>query len=180
MKTAIYVVTALLTIAALVLGYRAFTHEEMARPNGPPPAAVDAAKDDSAGADSVQSAAPSVPADIRAHIREHADLIRLASPNPYQVVESPLEVSGRARGVWFFEASFPLVLVDWDGRIIAEGYASAEGEWMTEEFVPFRGTIEFETPEYGERGTLILQKHNASDRPELDDALEVPVRFDVE
>lgn len=189
MKTAIYAVTALLTLAALVLGYRALTDEEMTGPNGSPPAAVDSAMDDAASVDSVRSAPSSptdasrpmeTPIDVRRHIQEHADLIRLASPTPYQVVESPLEVSGRARGVWFFEASFPLVLVDWDGRIIAEGYASAEGEWMTEEFVPFRGTIEFERPEYGERGTLILQKHNASDRPELDDALEVPVRFEVD
>ena len=179
MKTAIYVVSAMLTVAALVLGYRAFTDEEMASPNWAPPAAADSAAADSAPTQA-SSGLAGTPIDVRRHIEEHADLIRLASPNPYQVIESPLEVSGRARGVWFFEASFPLVLVDWDGRIIAEGYASAEGEWMTEEFVPFRGTIEFETPDYGERGTLILRKHNASDRPELDDALEVPVRFDVE
>jgi hypothetical protein len=120
----------------------------------------------------------SVPADIQAHIDEHADLIRLESPEPLDVITSPLEVTGRARGFWYFEASFPVVLVDWDGLIIAEGIATAEGEWMTEEFVPFRATLEFETPDYGERGTIILQKHNASGLPEHDDALEVPVRFE--
>ncbi|MFW6084701.1 MAG: Gmad2 immunoglobulin-like domain-containing protein [Gemmatimonadota bacterium] len=142
----------------------------------------DSVPDDSAdtAAAGTAAASPEVPADIRAHIDEHADLVRLESPEPLAVIESPLEVSGRARGFWYFEASFPVVLVDWDGLIIAEGVATADGEWMTEEFVPFHSTLEFETPEYGERGTLILQKHNASGLPEHDDALEVPVRFEGE
>lgn len=198
MKTAIYVVIALLTAAVLVLGYRVYVDEEMAGPNGERAVTVDSAAANSAAVDPAGRAdttagntgavdtlpaaadTPAVPADIRAHIREHADLIRLASPTPYQVIESPLEITGRARGAWYFEASFPVVLVNWDGLIIAEGYATAEGEWMTEEFVPFSGTLEFETPDYGERGALILQKHNASGLPEHDDALEVPVRFEVE
>lgn len=178
MKTALYAVAALLVVAALVLGYRAFAGEDRAAVNGEPAAALDTvhrASDPSAAPDTT-----AVPADIRAHIEAHADLIRLEAPAPYEVIESPLEITGRARGVWYFEASFPVVLVDWDGLIIAEGFVTAEGEWMTEEFVPFRGTLEFETPEYGERGTLILRKHNASGRPELDDALEVPIRFDVD
>ncbi|MFW6039844.1 MAG: Gmad2 immunoglobulin-like domain-containing protein [Gemmatimonadota bacterium] len=175
MKTAVYVAAALLTIAALVLGYRAYTDEEMAAPNDEP-AAVDSAP----GGDSASPDRPPVPADVRAHIEEHADLVRLASPAPYQVIESPLEITGRARGPWYFEASFPVVLVNWDGLIIAEGYVTAEGDWMTEDFVPFSGTLEFEAPDFDERGTLILQKHNASSRRELDDALEVPVRFEIE
>lgn len=124
------------------------------------------------------AAPPEVPADIQAHIDEHADLVQLESPAPLAVIESPLEVTGRARGSWYFEASFPVVLVNWDGLIIAEGVATADGEWMTEEFVPFRATLEFDRPDYGERGTIILQKHNASGLPEHDDAVEVPVRFE--
>jgi len=141
-----------------------------------PPESVPA---DSAAVDTA-AAAPEVPADVRAHIEAHADLVRLESPEPLAVIRSPLEITGRARGSWYFEASFPVVLVDWDGRIIAEGVATAEGEWMTEEFVPFRATLEFETPDYGERGTIILRKDNASGLPEHDDALEVPIRFDVD
>ena len=62
--------------------------------------------------------------------------------------------------------------------IIAEGYATAKGEWMTEEFVEFEGVLEFEKPEYKNNGTLILRKDNPSDLLELDDALEVPVFFE--
>lgn len=151
------------------------------QPDSLPPdtTATDTARDTSASTpDTAGATLPDVPADIQAHIDEHADLIRLESPEPLTVIESPLEVTGRARGFWYFEASFPVVLVDWDGLIIAEGVATADGEWMTEEFVPFHATLEFDTPDYGERGTLILQKHNASGLPEHDDALEVPIRFE--
>ncbi|MBI4120757.1 MAG: hypothetical protein HY457_00675 [Parcubacteria group bacterium] len=113
---------------------------------------------------------------------EKQGLIRIVSPRPNGVLESPLIVEGEARGYWFFEATFPLVLVDWDGKIIAQSYAEAEGEWMTEEFVPFRGTIVFEKPivvgDFSKRGALILRKSNASGLPEHDDALEIPVRFE--
>lgn len=105
------------------------------------------------------------------------ELIRLETPLPEAVVMSPLTITGQARGYWYFEASFPVVLTDWDGRIIAEGYAEAQDDWMTEEFVPFKATLTFEQPSYGERGMLILRKDNPSGLPEHDDALEVPVRF---
>lgn len=158
-------------VAALAV-LAACSGEEEADSVRPGPVATDTTATDTA------AAPPEVPADIQAHIDEHADLIRLESPEPLAVIESPLEVTGRARGSWYFEASFPVVLVNWDGLIIAEGVATADGDWMTEEFVPFRASLEFETPDYGERGTIILQKHNASGLSEHDDALEVPVRFD--
>ena len=108
------------------------------------------------------------------------NVIRVDSPRPGAVIESPLVITGQARGTWFFEGDFPIVLVDLDGLIIAEGYATAQGEWMTEEFVPFEGRLEFNVPELYNRGTLILQKDNPSDLPENDDALEVPVEFFIE
>lgn len=108
---------------------------------------------------------------------EKSDIINIFSPRPGEEITSPLVITGEARGTWFFEASFPVVLTDWDGKIIAEHYATAEGEWMTEEFIPFTSTIEFKNPSYGKRGTLILKKDNPSDIPEFDDALEVPILF---
>ena len=109
---------------------------------------------------------------------EKRDLIVITSPVPGTEITSPLTVTGEARGYWFFEAVFPLILTDWDGRIIAEGYASAEGEWMTEDFVPFTGTLEFTElgkDVYSHRGTLIFKKDNPSGEPQFDDALEMPV-----
>ncbi|MBI2048025.1 MAG: Gmad2 immunoglobulin-like domain-containing protein [Parcubacteria group bacterium] len=113
---------------------------------------------------------------------EKNNLIRIYSPRPNQVVKSPIVIEGEARGYWFFEASFPVVLTDWDGKIIAQHYAEAQDSWMTEEFVPFKTTLEFENlsweDEFSKRGTLILQKDNPSGLPEHDDALEIPILFE--
>jgi len=108
---------------------------------------------------------------------EKIELIRVDYPRPNQEIESPLIIEGEARGFWFFEGDFPVVLTDWDGLIIAEAIAQAEGEWMTEDFVQFEARLEFEKPEYSNKGTLILQKDNPSGLPENDDALEIPVIF---
>jgi len=118
-----------------------------------------------------------VPADTQAHIDSKRDLIVLESPQPLDSLTFPLTVQGKARGYWFFEASFPLVLTDSDGLIIAEGYATAQSDWMTEDFVTFEGVLEFTTPKHDDRGILILKKANASGLPEHDDALEIPVVF---
>ncbi len=114
------------------------------------------------------------------HIQSKADLIVLNQPRPNDDIRSPLTITGMARGNWFFEASFPIVLVDWDGRIIAQHYATAQGEWMTEDFVPFTSTLEFERPDtrVSNRGALILQRDNPSGLPENDDALEIPIFFE--
>jgi hypothetical protein len=99
-------------------------------------------------------------------------------PRPGAVIAPPLKVRGRARGTWFFEGDFPLILKNHKGRVIARGYATAKGEWMTKEFVPFEGTIKFEKTALGPRGTLVFKKDNPSDRRELDDAMEYPVYFE--
>jgi len=125
---------------------------------------------------------------------EKEDLIRLDTPRPNQVITSPLTITGEARGTLFFEASFPVVLTDWDGLIIAQGIATAKSDpiradgaspisngagWMTSEFVPFEATLTFTVDKntYSNRGALILQKDNPSGLPEHDDALEIPVVF---
>lgn len=110
---------------------------------------------------------------------EKIDFIRINTPRPNQEITSPLTIAGEAVGAWFFEGDFPVVLTDWDGRIIAEGFVTAQSEWMTEDFVKFKGILEFERPTYKDNGALILQKDNPSGLPEHDDALEIPIRFDL-
>lgn len=113
-------------------------------------------------------------------LAEKRDLIRASSPAINATVSNPITVSGEARGYWFFEGSFPLVVVDWDGLIIGQGHATAASEWMTEDFVPFTGTVNYELPEDTpyKRGAIILRKDNPSGLPEFDDALEIPVLFE--
>lgn len=102
--------------------------------------------------------------------------IRVAAPVAGALVSSPLAVSGEARGPWYFEASFPLALLDADRNEIAQGYAQADGEWMTEDFVPFSGAIEFTAPA-SDTGYIVFKKDNPSGLPEHDASVEVPVRF---
>lgn len=105
--------------------------------------------------------------------------IIIDAPLPGTFVTSPISVSGQARGNWFFEASAPVSVVDWDGKIIGEGYITAQGDWMTTEFVSFTGTITYtidpNTPY--DRGAIIFKKDNPSGLPEHDDAREIPIRF---
>lgn len=124
-----------------------------------------------------------VPNDQAEQIAEKDDLIRLVSPKANATVSSPLTLTGEARGYWFFEASFPIDIVNWDGLIIGSGIAQAQGEWMTEDYVPFTATVAFENPyaagdpDFMKKGWIILHKDNPSGLPENDNALEVPIQF---
>ena len=104
------------------------------------------------------------------------DLIELRTPLPKAILQSPLTLEGRARGPWFFEASFPVYLIDADGDTIAVIPAQAEGEWMTQAFVPFKATLTFTVPA-SQTGSLILAKDNPSGLPEPAAELRVPIRF---
>jgi hypothetical protein len=103
------------------------------------------------------------------------DLIRIETPRPGQKISSPLHIRGEARGNWYFEASFPVRLIDSEGNTIAESHAESEGEWMTTDFVPFNAVLEFETEQ--KKGTLILEKDNPSGLSHDADQLEIPVNF---
>jgi hypothetical protein len=103
-------------------------------------------------------------------------LIRVSAPLPNTSVESPLSIVGEARGNWYFEASFPIKVLDADGKQIGIGHATAQGEWMTTNFVPFKATITFSSPRT-ETGTLVLEKDNPSGLPEHADEIRIPIRF---
>lgn len=108
---------------------------------------------------------------------DKSNLIVVSAPIKDSEISSPLTISGRARGVWYFEGSFPVTLVDQYRNTIAEGYVTAQGEWMTENFVPFIGDLQFNNYIKGAKGTLILKKDNPSGLPEHDDSIEIPVQF---
>lgn len=118
-----------------------------------------------------------VPSKLDQLSAEKGNLIRINYPRSGDTISSPLEVVGTARGNWYFEASFPVIVVDWDGKIIGQGIAQAQGDWMTTDFVPFKGTITFEDPTVYNRGAVIFRKDNPSGDPSRDDALEIPVFF---
>lgn len=106
-------------------------------------------------------------------------LISVTAPLPGETVSSPITARGEARGYWFFEGDAPVVVTNWDGLIIGEGYITAQNDWMSEDFVPFTGTIEYTLPadSYSASGTVIFQRDNPSGRPENDAAYEIPVQL---
>ncbi|MDP2692995.1 MAG: PQQ-dependent sugar dehydrogenase [bacterium] len=108
---------------------------------------------------------------------EKTDLIRVDNPRPNQKITSPLKITGEARGTWFFEASFPVYLYDDNGIELGVGIATAKSDWMTEDFVGFELSLEYEKPTT-KKGKLIFQKDNPSDLRELDDMLYMPVVFE--
>lgn len=104
------------------------------------------------------------------------DMILVEDLKPGQTIQSPFTVKGKARGYWFFEASFPVKLIDANGNLVASGIAEAKSDWMTQEFVPFSVVLEFFAPAT-EKGTLILEKDNPSGLSENADELHIPIVF---
>lgn len=102
--------------------------------------------------------------------------VRVYSPVPNSAISSPLEIKGEAKGPWFFEASFPVRLLDGNGKQISSAGAEAQGEWMVEGFVPFKVTLVFDKPTTT-KGTLVFVKDNPSGLPENADEVEIPVNF---
>lgn len=102
--------------------------------------------------------------------------IVVQTPEADDVVKSPLTIKGKARGPWYFEASFPVKLLDANNVVLAQGAAQAQGDWMTTSFVPFSITLTFPQPNTS-TGTLVLQKDNPSGDPQNDDSISLPVSF---
>jgi len=99
-----------------------------------------------------------------------ADIIIVDLPFPDAVTGKEFSVRGKARGPWFFEASFPVFLLDKNNNQIAEAIATVEPpttNWMTNDFVPFKADII--TPKsYIGPATLVLMKDNPSGDPAHD------------
>lgn len=112
-------------------------------------------------------------------VSDPSNLIIVEKPKSDEFIASPLLINGRARGYWYFEASFPIRIFDDNGIELGVAVAQAGGEWMTEDFVPFAAILEFKKPST-ERGVLVLQKDNPSGLPEHDAELRIPIAFDLE
>lgn len=108
---------------------------------------------------------------------EESDIF-LLEPGTTTLITSPVQIRGSARGFWFFEGSFPISLTDAHGRILGKGIAHADGEWMTNDLVPFSATIPF-LPSSTATGTLIITKDNPSGLPENDQKYGTLIHFPI-
>lgn len=103
-------------------------------------------------------------------------LIIVDSPRSGGVISSPLQFSGKARGFWYFEASFPVRVYDDQNNLLGTGIATAKTDWMTEDYVEFAGEVEFSAPGT-KTGKVVFEKDNPSGLPEYDDSYEVAIKF---
>lgn len=97
-------------------------------------------------------------------------------PEIGQSISSPLEIAGTAPGTWFFEGRIRLQLQTLDGSVIAEKSVTTTDNWMTEAPVAFNTTLNFDTPD-AKYGVVIIEKANASGRPNQAASYAVPVKF---
>lgn len=111
------------------------------------------------------------------YLNASADLIRVELPFPGAVTGKEFAITGEARGTWYFEASFPIDVLDGEGNVIATGHAEAQGDWMTENFVPFKAEIKIPDTFTGP-ATLVLKNDNPSGEPERDRAASFPITIE--
>jgi hypothetical protein len=110
------------------------------------------------------------------NVLEKQDLIQIISPRPNDLIKSPVTIEGEARGVWYFEASFPIKIFDANGKQLGVVPAQAQGDWMTTEFVPFKAVLQFDNSTT-KKGTLVLEKDNPSGLSQNADQLTIPIYF---
>ena len=105
-----------------------------------------------------------------------AEGILVSSPMSDAEITNPVKIEGEARGTWFFEAQFNAELLDSDGNSLGTAILTAKGEWMTEDFVPFEGSLIFSEPSTS-AGTLRFLSANPSGLPENQKSFDLTVNF---
>lgn len=101
--------------------------------------------------------------------------IKITSPGANAAVTSPLKITGEAKG-WYFEATFPVKLIDDKGNVLAQSQAKATSDWTVDAFVPFELELSFD-PVGARSGQIVFEKDNPSGRPENADSFSLPVVF---
>lgn len=99
--------------------------------------------------------------------------VTVTTPRPGATVDQMFIIAGSAPGPWFFEASFPIKIIDANGSVILNTHATAQGDWMTTDLVTFTATAS--TTGYVGPATLVLLRDNPSGLPENDDSVEIPI-----
>jgi len=103
--------------------------------------------------------------------------ILVSSPKRNEKIKNPLKIEGQARGNWLFEAQFSAKLYDADNNFLGETILTAKEDWMTENFVPFEGELNFPQPATSS-GILRFFNDNPSGLPENQKVFEVPVQLE--
>lgn len=105
----------------------------------------------------------------------HSD-ITLSNVSDGDTINRATSITGEAKGPWYFEGDFPVIAKDSSGQTIDTFIATAQGDWMTSDFVEFKADIDLSN--YAENTvTLVFQKDNPSSKPQLDDSYSIQVNL---
>ena len=103
--------------------------------------------------------------------------LEVSLPHAGDIVSSPLAIEGQETGgEWFFEASFPITVLDGDGSVIGLGEAQALSDWMTTGTVPFSASITFKKPRFA-TGTILFENDNPSGFKANQKSFRLPIIF---
>ena len=106
-----------------------------------------------------------------------SDLIVVDTPTPGSVTGKKFSILGKARGTWYFEASFPVFIKDTKGKTLAVGHGQALTDWMTLDFVNFRADIVIPETFIGQ-AFMVLTKDNPSALPGNEASITIPITIE--
>jgi glucose/arabinose dehydrogenase len=93
--------------------------------------------------------------------------------NVSTITAATTELTGYALGTWYFEADFPIEVLDSNNVVVDTLIATALSDWMTTSSVPF--SVPFQASLYsGQTISFILKKDNPSGLPEFDASVTIP------
>ncbi|MFT3727442.1 MAG: Gmad2 immunoglobulin-like domain-containing protein [Terricaulis sp.] len=102
------------------------------------------------------------------------NLASVTTPMAGAQSKSPLIVTGIAPNNWYFEASFPVRVIDLNNQVLAEGPAQAQSDWTVQGPVQFKAELNFlvltET-----HATLVLQEDMPGENKPAPREVRIPV-----
>lgn len=102
--------------------------------------------------------------------------IILENIKPGDKLISPSNIAGKLAGSWCFENTCHLKIFSNDGTLLVQKNFQLNGEWMTEDLVPFTTNVTFTTPKE-KNGMLVFESDNPSGNPENCKQVQIPVTF---
>jgi len=108
--------------------------------------------------------------DLQEKLNVSNDLLEVATPTPNQKISSPVLVSGKSN---FFEAHTRIRIVDDNGNVLADTFATAEG-WM-DKLYPFSQEVKYSKPQT-KNGLVEVFDESPKDGKELN-KVSIPVEF---
>jgi len=110
-------------------------------------------------------------------VKQDTSTPTIDSPDRGSTITSPVKVIGSVPPGWMFEGSFPIKIIDSNGKIIVQGVAKERtpGTWMTGKSIPFEATLSFTTT--AQSGAIVLQKDNPSGEPKNDASYSLSIAF---